>query len=72
MPRKSTKKPASPKAPPPSPEPAPPPPRKKRKLTKYNEFVRDKYSLPEVQAAAVRERLKIIGRMWAEHKNKAQ
>ena len=71
MPRKSTKKPVSPKTPPPSPEPTPPP-RKKRKLTRYNEFVRDKYSLPEVQAAAVRDRLKIIGKMWAEHKKKAQ
>ena len=40
----------------------------KRKLSAYNVFVREKYSLPEVQAASVRDRLKIIGKMWQEHK----
>ena len=64
MPARASKK-RKAEGPPPEPEPEPAPaPRRKRALSTYNEFVRDNYSLPEVQQAAVRDRLKIIGRMW--------
>ena len=75
MPRTSKRKtPSSPAADAEASPPAPPPspvarqPRKRRQLSSYNEFVRDNYSLPQVQSAPVRERLKILGRMWQEHK----
>lgn len=47
------------------------PVRKRRKLTSYNEFVRDHYHVPEVQKAQVRDRLKILARMWQAHQRKA-
>jgi hypothetical protein len=42
--------------------------RAKRQWSTYNQFVHDHYSDPSVQAAKVRERLKIIAKLWAEHK----
>ena len=44
------------------------PPKKKRALSKYNEFVREHYSDVDVQAAKVRDRLKLISVLWAEYK----
>ena len=44
------------------------PKKKKRALSKYNEFVREHYSDVDVQAAKVRDRLKLISVLWAEHK----
>ena len=64
MPRKT-------KAKDPAPEPVDDPApvaRPKRKWSTYNQFVHDHYSDPDVQAAKVRDRLKIIGRLWQEHK----
>ena len=46
--------------------------RPRRALHDYNRFVQAKYALPEVQAAAVRDRLRIIGAMWQEHKKQSQ
>ena len=43
--------------------------RPKRAWSTYNQFVHDHYSDADVQAAKVRDRLKIIGSMWQEHKN---
>ena len=42
--------------------------RAKRQWSTYNKFVHDHYCDPSVQAAKVRERLKIIAKLWAEHK----
>ena len=42
--------------------------RPKRAWSSYNQFVHDHYSDADVQAAKVRDRLKIIGRLWQEHK----
>ena len=46
--------------------------RPRRALHDYNRFVQSKYALPEVQAAAVRDRLRIIGAMWQEQKKQSQ
>ena len=64
MPRKT-------KAKDPAPEPAndpAPTARPKRAWSSYNQFVHDHYGDAHVQAAKVRDRLKIIGKMWQEHK----
>ena len=53
----------APPAPAPAQEPAEPP-RKKRKLSDYNVFVRDRYSDPEIQALPVRARIRELGRLW--------
>ena len=68
MPRKTKAK--SP-APEPAPEPAndpTPATRPKRAWSTYNKFVHDHYSDPHVQAAPVRQRLVIIGKMWQDQK----
>ena len=49
---------------PPAPAPAQEPPRKKRKLSDYNVFVRDRYSDAEIQALPVRARIRELGRLW--------
>ena len=41
--------------------------RPRRALHDYNRFVQAKYALPEVQAAAVRDRLRIIGAKKKSH-----
>ena len=46
--------------------------RPRRVLHDYNRFVQAKYAPPEVQAAAVRDRLRIIGAMWQEQKKQSQ
>ena len=45
--------------------------RPRRALHDYNRFVQAKYALPEVQAAAVRDRLRLIGAMWQEQKKQS-
>ena len=42
--------------------------RPKRKWSTYNQFVHDHYGDAHVQEAAVRDRLRIIGKMWQAHK----
>ena len=42
--------------------------RPKRAWSTYNKFVHDHYSDADVQAAPVRQRLVIIGKMWQDHK----
>ena len=44
-------------------------PKKKRTLTTYNKFVMNHYSDADVQKLPVRERLKLIGKLWQQHKN---
>ena len=43
----------------------------RRVLHDYNRFVQAKYALPEVQAAAVRDRLRIIGALWQAQKKQS-
>ena len=45
--------------------------RPKRAWSTYNQFVHDHYGDAHVQAAKVRDRLKIIGKMWQDHKKTA-
>ena len=47
---------------------APPAPRKKRQLSTYNEFIRDHYHEPKIQALPVRMRIRELARRWQEHK----
>ena len=42
--------------------------RPKRAWSTYNQFVHDHYGDTHVQSAKVRDRLKIIGKMWQELK----
>jgi hypothetical protein len=58
----------------PAPEPVDDPApaaRPKRAWSTYNQFVHDHYGDAHVQSAKVRDRLKIIGKMWQDHKKTA-
>ena len=63
MPRKTKAKDPAPPVDDPAPAARP-----KRAWSTYNKFVHDHYGDAHVQAAKVRDRLKIIGKMWQEHK----
>ena len=45
------------------------PVRKKRRLTPYNVFIRDRYRLPEIQRLPVREGIRELARQWQESKS---
>ena len=66
MPRKTKAKDPAPPVDDPAPAARP-----KRAWSTYNQFVHDHYSDADVQAAPVRQRLVIIGKMWQDHKKTA-